>query len=131
MLVAMVVLPTPPLGEKTPITRPLLVSALAGLLGIRWRLAKDWQARSSRTRIWAGSADGLRMSRMPARMACRMKSGSGSLTRRTLRSGNLDVEDRGEAQGIVDGDVRSEDEDLGLFLVQVGEQSWGRRGGCW
>ena len=87
MFVAIVVLPTPPLGEKTPITRPL---ALSGCLAteVRLRVANDWQARSSSTRIWAGSAAGLRMSRMPARMASRTKFGSASPTRMTLSSGS-------------------------------------------
>ena len=55
MLVAIVVLPTPPLGEKTPITRPFGAS---GWLDGRGPvlLAKDWQARSSRP----GSGQGRR-----------------------------------------------------------------------
>ena len=37
-------------------------------------------------------------------------------------AGELDVEDLGETQGLLVGDVRADDEDFGLLLVEEGEQ---------
>ena len=115
-------LPTPPLGEKTPITSALVA---LGLLDCRGP-ADGWR-RTGRPAPAApgsgrGRTDGLRMSRIPARMASRMKAGSGSPTRRTLRSGTWTSKHGGEAQGVVDRNIRAEDQDLRALLVQAGEQ---------
>ena len=126
-LVAMVVLPTPPLGEKTPITRPLLLSACLGCSG-RWRLAKDWQARSSSTRMLCGV--GGRAEDVPDAGAHglqdELRIRFADQENRKVR--DLDVEHGGQAQRLVDGHIRAEDEDLGLFLVELGEQVVGAGG---
>ena len=127
MLVAMVVLPTPPLGEKTPIDQSLGAFGLAG----RRRSGSGWRRTGRPAPAAPGSGPdptaGLRMSRMPARMACRTKAGSGVADQDDAELRQLDVEDRGEPQGVLHRDVRPQDEDLGPLLVEVGEQFAGVR----
>ena len=121
MLVAMVVLPTPPLGEKTPITRPLGPSGscrrcgpvLAGE-GLAGALQQDPDLGRLRRRAEDVPDAGPHGQQHEVRVRLADQDDA--------ELGKLDVEDRGQPQGVLQRHVRPKDQHLGAFLVKVREQ---------
>ena len=126
MLVAMVVLPTPPLGEKTPMTRPFGAFGLldgCGPAPARVGLAGPLQQHPDLGRIRLRAEDvpdaGAHGEQDKGRVRLADQDDA------ELRQ--LHIEDRGEPQGILHRDVRPQDEHLGALLVEVREQLAGVR----